>query len=74
VYEHVRLTTQPVEESHHPEHFRQMMRMFPADKMVMFSSDYPHWDGDVPDFAAGSFPADLRQRVMGETARELYGL
>ena len=74
VYEHVRLTTQPVEESANPEHFRQMMRMFPAEKMVMFSSDYPHWDGDVPDFTAGSFPPDLRARVMSETARDLYGL
>lgn len=74
VYEHVRLTTQPVEEPENREHFRQMMRMFPAEKMLMFSSDFPHWDGDVPDFTAGTFPPELRQRVMGETARELYGL
>jgi uncharacterized protein len=74
VYEHVRLTTQPVEEPDNREHFRQVMRMFPAEKMVMFSSDFPHWDGDVPDFTAGAFPAELRERVMGGTARELYGL
>jgi predicted TIM-barrel fold metal-dependent hydrolase len=48
--------------------------MFPADHMVMFSSDFPHWDGDTPDFAARSFPADLRDRVMHETARALYRL
>jgi predicted TIM-barrel fold metal-dependent hydrolase len=40
----------------------------------MFSSDYPHWDGDTPDFAARPFPAALRARVMSETARELYNL
>jgi uncharacterized protein len=74
VYEHVRLTTQPVEEPERREHFRQLVGMFPAERMVMFSSDFPHWDGDVPDFTAGSFPPELRQRVMGETARELYRL
>jgi predicted TIM-barrel fold metal-dependent hydrolase len=42
--------------------------------MLMFSSDFPHWDGDTPDFAARAFPAALRGRVMSETARELYRL
>ncbi len=74
VYEHVQLTTQPVEEPENREHFRQIMRMFPAEKMLMFSSDFPHWDGDIPDFTAGNFPPELRERVMGDTARELYGL
>jgi predicted TIM-barrel fold metal-dependent hydrolase len=48
--------------------------MFDAGRMLVFSSDFPHWDGDTPDFAARSFPRELRSRVMSETARELYGL
>ena len=40
----------------------------------MFSSDFPHWDGDAPDFAARQFPAHLRERVMSQTAAELYKL
>ena len=51
-----------------------MLEMLDVGRMVMFSSDFPHWDGDTPDFAARAFPAALRPRVMGETARELYGL
>ncbi len=51
-----------------------MLDMFDVGRMVMFSSDFPHWDGDTPDFAARAFPADLRPRVMRETARELYKL
>jgi predicted TIM-barrel fold metal-dependent hydrolase len=51
-----------------------MLEMFPAERMLMFSSDFPHWDGDTPDFAARNFPADLRARVMHETARTLYRL
>ncbi|MEJ7838780.1 MAG: amidohydrolase family protein [Thermomicrobiales bacterium] len=74
VFEHIRISTQPMEEPDKPEHFKAILDMFPADKMLMFSSDYPHWDGDTPDFAARAFPRELRSRVMSETARELYRL
>lgn len=74
VYEHIRLTTQPLEEPENVEHFRALMGMFPAERMVMFSSDFPHWDGDTPDFCARAFPEALRARILGETARELYRL
>ena len=74
VFEHVYLTTQPIEEPNRPEHFKMMLEMFPANRMLMFSSDFPHWDGDTPDFAARNFPAGLRDRVMHETARALYRL
>jgi len=71
---HVLLTTQPVEEPENPEFLKQMLNMFDAAHMLMFSSDYPHWDGDTPDFAARIFSKELRPRVMSETARELYRL
>ncbi len=74
VREHVRLTTQPLEEPEHGAHFHQMLEMFDAAHMLMFSTDFPHWDGDTPDFAARAFPPELRPRVMSETARELYRL
>lgn len=74
VRDHVRFTTQPLEESDSLAHFRQMLEMFDAERMLMFSSDYPHWDGDTPDFAARAFPAAMRPAVMSENARALYGL
>jgi predicted TIM-barrel fold metal-dependent hydrolase len=74
VQEHVLLTTQPMEEPDNPEHLRQILRMFDAGRMLMFSSDFPHWDGDTPDFVGRGIPPELRSRVMSETARELYGL
>jgi uncharacterized protein len=74
VREHVVLTTQPLEEPEQPEHLQAMLEMFDAGRMLMFSSDYPHWDGDTPDFVGRAFRGALRQRVMSETARELYRL
>jgi predicted TIM-barrel fold metal-dependent hydrolase len=74
VREHILLTTQPVEEPENPRHLHQMLDLFDAAGMLMFSSDFPHWDGDTPDFAARWLPPSLRPRVMSETARELYCL
>jgi predicted TIM-barrel fold metal-dependent hydrolase len=74
VFEHVYLTTQPLEEPDRPEHFHRMLEMFPAERMLLFSSDFPHWDGDTPDFAARNFPVRLREDVMCKTARALYRL
>ncbi len=71
---HIRLSTQPLEEPANADHFHAMLEMFPAERMLMFSSDFPHWDGDAPDFAMRQFPERLRPRIMGETAAELYGL
>lgn len=74
VFDHIRLTTQPLEEPDQAEHLQQMLNMFPAERMLMFSSDFPHWDGDTPDFTGNRLPRELRPRVMSETARELYKL
>jgi predicted TIM-barrel fold metal-dependent hydrolase len=74
ISEHVLLTTQPLEEPGRAEHFHEILGMFDAGRMLMFSTDFPHWDGDTPDFAARAFPPALRSRVMSETARELYRL
>ena len=74
VYEHVLLTTQPIEEPKNLKHLHQILDMFPADKMLMFATDFPHWDGDTPDFSMRMLPKALRQPVMWETAAKLYGL
>ncbi len=74
IHDHILLTTQPLEEPENPTHFKAILDMFDAGHMLMFSSDFPHWDGDTPDFSASAFPPNIRARVMGDTARELYHL
>ena len=74
IAEHIRLTTQPIEEPDKIAHLHQMLAMFPAEKMLMFSTDFPHWDGDTPDFAMQCIPKTLQSRVMYDTAAELYKL
>jgi predicted TIM-barrel fold metal-dependent hydrolase len=72
--DHVRLTTQPLEEPDNPKHLLQLLEMFPAERMLMFASDYPHWDFDNPLRVFEHWPETLKQRVAAENARELYRL
>lgn len=74
IQEHILLTTQPIEEPGDSQHFRQTLDMFPAEKMLMFSSDFPHWDGDTPDFAMRQLPPAMRDAVMYGNALEVYGI
>lgn len=74
VKDHVRITTQPIEEPGNLRHLRQLLDMFPAEKILMYASDYPHWDFDDPRRVLADMPASFRERVFGENARELYGL
>jgi predicted TIM-barrel fold metal-dependent hydrolase len=74
ILEHVRFTTQPLEEPKRFEHLLQIFEMIDAGRTVMYSSDYPHWDFDPPRMLAGRLPEPLRSRIMFETARELYRL
>jgi predicted TIM-barrel fold metal-dependent hydrolase len=74
IRDHVLLSTQPLEEPDTLRHLHTMLEMFDAEKMLMFATDYPHWDGDTPDFAARLLPAKLHKAVMGENARQLYKL
>src|SRR5690606_33036706 len=70
----LRLTTQPIEEPENPEHLAQILEMIDAGRTLMYSSDYPHWDFDNPDVVFKHIDAEVRSRIMGGTAMELYGL
>ena len=74
IQEHILLTTQPIEEPEDPSQLETMLGMFDAERMLMFSTDYPHWDGDTPDFAARFIPTAIRPQVMGGNACALYKL
>jgi len=74
IKEHVRLTTQPIEEPDNPDHLLQVFEMIDAEHTLMFSSDYPHWDFDDPFWAFRNVPPKLKQRIFSDTARELYHL
>lgn len=74
IIENFFVTTQPLEEPEKKEYFATVLEMIHADKTLLYSSDYPHWDFDAPKTVELCLPRHLRKPVMGETALALYGL
>jgi uncharacterized protein len=74
IVDHVRLTTQPTEEPADGNHLAQLLSMMRAERTVLFSSDYPHWDNDDPRRILRRVDPSVRARILGDTAAELYGL
>jgi predicted TIM-barrel fold metal-dependent hydrolase len=74
VADHVRLTTQPMEEPKKHEHLQQIFDMIDAENLLMFASDYPHWDFDEPSTLAKKLPASMRQKIMYDNAAAFFGL
>jgi predicted TIM-barrel fold metal-dependent hydrolase len=42
-----------------------------AERFVVFSSDYPHYDTDDPTRVIASLPADLKDRICYQNAFEV---
>lgn len=74
VLDKVRLTSQPVEEPNKNKYLMQIFEMIQAEKTLMFSTDYPHWDNDFPDHTFTSIPEELKQRIFHDTAAEFFSL
>lgn len=72
--QHVRFTSQPIEEPEKPEYLTQILEMMHAEKTLLFSTDYPHWDNDFPMQILTRIPPPLRRRIFFENAAELFGL
>ncbi|NMH96369.1 amidohydrolase family protein [Pseudonocardia acidicola] len=68
----IRITTQPMEEPEDPADLIPLIRDVGQD-VLMFSTDYPHWDFDDPHRAFQTrVPSDLHRRIMYDNARRHY--
>jgi len=74
LHDHVRLTSQPLEQPENPKDLLTILEMMEAEHLLMFASDYPHWDFDSPTQAFPKLPDALHRRIFSENAREWYRL
>jgi predicted TIM-barrel fold metal-dependent hydrolase len=75
IREHVRFTTQPLEQPRRRSELHAVLESIDGlGDMLMFATDYPHWDFDVPRLAIARLPEEWRERVLRENAQELYRL
>jgi predicted TIM-barrel fold metal-dependent hydrolase len=72
--DHVRLSSQPLERPEDDTHLWAMFEMMDAEHLLMFASDYPHWDFDSPTHAFPTLPQAWKDRIFSENARALYRL
>ena len=73
ITDHIRFTTQPMPEPQRRSHLHTLCEIVHADRTLMFSSDYPHWDFDEPEHALIALPPTVRHRVRAANAVDTYG-
>jgi predicted TIM-barrel fold metal-dependent hydrolase len=68
-------TTQPLEVTI-PHMLEATFKAINAETQLMYSSDWPHWDFDVPSRIAGIpfLSEQAKHNILGETARKLFHL
>jgi predicted TIM-barrel fold metal-dependent hydrolase len=72
VMDHVRITTQPLEEPKKEEHLLQIFDMIDAENILMYASDYPHWDFDKPTVLPKKLSDTVRRKIMHDNAAALF--
>lgn len=74
IREHFRFTTQPLDEPVPSESLLKVMDWLEADRVLMFASDYPHYDYDDPQWILPRLPKPARDRIMFENACDFFRL
>lgn len=70
VREHIRISTQPMYEPPVERQLEYLFEMVHAEDVLVFSTDYPHWDGDQPDKVLRGISPELRHRILVANAEE----
>jgi predicted TIM-barrel fold metal-dependent hydrolase len=74
IKEHMRFSTQALDDVQPFSDLVRVMELIDGERVLIFSTDYPHHDTDDPDWLAVRLPKEWRHRVMAGNALELYGL
>ena len=74
VYDHIRFTTQPLDYPDDMSELTRSLEWLEADRILLFSSDYPHWTFDDPKWVVKHLPKAMRDRIMFENGIELFQL
>jgi predicted TIM-barrel fold metal-dependent hydrolase len=72
VREHVRLTLQPFDAPPIEPQVVAILEQLGSDRMLLFSTDYPHWHFDGDDALPAGLPADLARKICVDNPLETY--
>jgi predicted TIM-barrel fold metal-dependent hydrolase len=68
----VRLTLQPCDGPPTEEMFQKLIEHMDSDELLLFSTDYPHWQFDGEDVLPAGLSPALVQRIMIDNPRATY--
>jgi len=69
-------TSQPMEMIGNRTMLEETFKMIAAETQLVYASDYPHWDMDLPStiYDLPFLSLQAKQNILGETARKLFKL
>ncbi len=70
--DHFRLTVQPFDAPDSPDIVRRMVDHLDCDELLLFSSDYPHWQFEGDSFLPPGIPDDLARKIMVDNPHATY--
>jgi predicted TIM-barrel fold metal-dependent hydrolase len=78
IKDHVRLTTQPIEKPKKPQHLLRMFEMIfetcDSDEVIMWASDFPHFDFDEPAVIPKALGETTRGKILYDNAAAFFRL
>jgi predicted TIM-barrel fold metal-dependent hydrolase len=75
IKQHMRLTIQPMDAPPDPRHTLQLIDQLGSDELLLFATDYPHWQFDTPEEALPvPLPTDRKRKILADNARAFYRL
>jgi predicted TIM-barrel fold metal-dependent hydrolase len=72
IREHVRLTLQPVDAPNDPKLLAQTLEQIGSDRMLLFSTDFPHWQFDGDDVLPDGLPEGQLRKILVDNPLETY--
>lgn len=72
VRDHVRLTVQPFDGPPSEAHIGRIMDQLQSDDMLLFSTDFPHWQFDGSDMLPAGISSDLRHKILIDNPLATY--
>ena len=72
VKSNVRLTTQPCDGPPTEDMFQKLMEHMDSDELLLFSTDYPHWQFDGEDALPAGLSQAMVQKIMIDNPKATY--
>jgi predicted TIM-barrel fold metal-dependent hydrolase len=72
VRDHIRLTIQPFDAPPSAAQIGRIMDQLQSDDMLLFATDFPHWQFDGADMLPAGIPLPLRRKILIENSLATY--